>query len=465
MQTKLDSLIVGGGISGLTIAHKLKLLCPGHRLLILEKSARPGGAIRSFADQGYLAEIGPHGFLDNCQESRDLLSETGLDKECVKAPLKDFVRYVCMDGSLRMIPQSPAKIIAAPLISPLQKIRALGEFFKKPLGGEPTVAQWVTYRFGVSLAPYVDAVFTGTYAGDFERLLIDGVMPGVRRLEKEHGSVIKGLLKKLRAAKKSGAAKKGLPAMTSFPDGMETLAKYLSKAHEVDGSLLLDTAIDSIARADEGWVVGAGDKEYLTENLVLALPVNAALDLLERYFPAPLPPKIPEAGILSIAFGFAGETKLPPGFGYLAPEQEKRFCLGALFSSNMFAGRAPDGCILFEALIGGRRHPERLELDDETLIRKSLVDLAELLDLRGEPLYAKVLRPKGGIPQLEAGYLELLEWRDELMAKEKGLYLSGFGWEGIGLNDMIKTACRVAEAIRRGTKGESEEAAVKGVYF
>ena len=52
------------------------------------------------------------------------------------------------------------------------------------------------------------------------------------------------------------------------------------------------------------------------------------------------------------------------------------------------------------------------------------------------------------------------------MQQEKGLYITGFGWEGIGLNDMIKTAFRVSEAIRLGEQGSGEKnAEVKKVYF
>ena len=138
----MDTLIIGGGLSGLTVAHKLRTLCPEHQSLILEQSARTGGVISSHAEDGFLAENGPHGFLDNCQESQLLLQETGLDQERVTAPLSKFVRYVCMDGELRCIPQSPTKIVMAPLISPLEKLRVLGRLFKKPLPCEPTVAKW-----------------------------------------------------------------------------------------------------------------------------------------------------------------------------------------------------------------------------------------------------------------------------------------------------------------------------------
>lgn len=463
----MDTLIIGGGLSGLTVAHKLRRFCPDHQILILEQSQRTGGAIASHAEHGFLAENGPHGFLDNCPESQLLLQETGLDQECVKASLSQFVRYVCMDGALRCIPQSPPKIIMAPLIPPLAKLRVAGEIFKKPLQGEPTVAQWVEHRFGPALLPYVDAVFTGTYAGDLNRLVMDGVMPGVRRLEKEHGSVIRGLLAKMRQAKKSGSGKKkGLPAMTSFPGGMQRLAGRLTESLQPGHDLLLGCGVTAIRQIETGWEVESARGTHTAQNLVLALSVNASLSLLRGLTPNPPPLQaIPEAKIITIALGFGQGSSLPPGFGYLAPEREKRFCLGALFSSNMFSARAPQGHILLEALVGGRRHPERLELDDPALIRQSLDDLRQLLPLSGEPAYARVLRSNWGIPQLEAGYPALLNWRDQLMQKNPGLFVHGFGWEGIGLNDMIKTATRVAESIRDKAGTNREEAKVKGIYF
>jgi protoporphyrinogen/coproporphyrinogen III oxidase len=461
---KKDTLIIGAGLSGLTVAWKLKQI-PDHSILLLEQSERAGGAISSHSEDGYLAEGGPHGFLDNCPESQSLLTETGLDKECLKAPLSKFVRYVCMDGKLRLIPQSPPKILAAPLISPLAKLRVAGDFFKKPLQGEPTVSEWVEHRFGKALLPYVDAVFTGTYAGDLERLVIDGVMPGVRQIEKEHGSIIYGLLKKMKAAKKSGnGKKKGLPAMTSFPTGMTRLAERLYENLSND-EIQTDCPAKRISRHKNGWKVETAGETFECRNLVLALPVNASLSLLANFTTPPLA-KIPEARIVTIAMGFGAGASLPPGFGYLTPEQEQRFCLGALFSSNMFPGRAPKDHTLLEALVGGRRHPERLELDDDTLIQEALHDLQQLLTLPNPPSYARVLRPRGGIPQLEKGYPALLKWRNSMMQEEKGLYVTGFGWEGIGLNDMIKTAFRVSEAIKQGEQDSGQEdAEVKKVYF
>lgn len=463
-----DTIIIGGGLSGLCVAHKLRHKNPDYRLLVLEKSDRIGGAIKSHNEDGYLAEIGPHGFLDNCAESNAILKETGLDKECLKASLSNFVRYVCINDKLLLIPQSPPKIIKAPLISWPAKLRVLADFWKKPLDGEPTVAQWTQHRFGKALLPFIDAVLTGTYAGDMDQLVIDGVMPGVRELEKKHGSVIRGLLAKLKESKKNKSTpspKKGLPSMTSFVQGMERLPEKLGEKLQIDVDLFLGCDVTKMNQDHDFWSVESSKGIFRCKNLVLALPVNASLDLLKQLGDEPPIASIPEARIATVAFGFDNRAKLPPGFGFLTPEQEKRFSLGCLFSSNMFPSRAPKDHILFEVLVGGRRHPDRLKLHDQELIDAILEDMRELLHLPGEPTYIKILRSSGALPQLEKGYPGLLHWRNNITKNHRNLFVCGFGWDGIGLNDMMKHATNVAEALIADSPDSQHEKEVKNIYF
>jgi oxygen-dependent protoporphyrinogen oxidase len=46
------------------------------------------------------------------------------------------------------------------------------------------------------------------------------------------------------------------------------------------------------------------------------------------------------------------------GFGVLVPEVERRQILGALFSSTLFSGRAPEGHVAITSFVGGMRNPE-----------------------------------------------------------------------------------------------------------
>ncbi len=470
-QHHVDICIIGAGISGLALATFLQREQPECRLLVLEKGERPGGAIRSCHMQGYLAEWGPHGFLDNCEESRELIALAGLERERVSAPLGRFVRYLCLNGRLALVPQTPPRILMAPLLRWSEKFRVLGDLRRPYLAGEPTVAQWVEHRFGRALLPIADAAYTGTYAGDIARLRIDGVMPALRALEKEHGSVLRALYRRLRARRQKrrasgqARAKTGLPAMISFAGGMERLPLTLADKLRASGILRLNTPVLAIEREEDGWLLHGNQKSCRCRQLVLALPINAALNLLCPNLPQPPPPApaLPEARIHSVLLGFGPEAAIPFGFGYLAPEQEGRFALGALFSTHMFPGRAPADGQLLEVLVGGRRHPERLLFDDADMIKAVLADLRQLMPLPKEPRFSAVLRPESGIPQPEEMYMRFLAWRQDLTASHSDLHLLGFGWRGIGLNDMVREAKHLALAL--ASRPQAPEAGVKGIYM
>ena len=80
------------------------------------------------------------------------------------------------------------------------------------------------------------------------------------------------------------------------------------------------------------------------------------------------------------------------------------------------------------------------------------------------PTFTAVLRPSGGIPQLEEGYTDLLAWRRAVQAAHADLHICGFGWKGIGINDMIKEAMQIASLISTQVAPQ-EKIEVKGIYF
>ena len=367
MNNSYQTLILGGGLSGLD---RCPYLTPKRSRVTVsaswKKAAIPAASSAPIAIRAISPRSAPMDSWTTARKANRLLAETGLDRECVKAPLIDFVRYVYLHGRLNLIPQTPGKILRAPLIPWQAKLRVLAELWQPILAGEPTVAKWINHRFGPALLPFIDAVYTGTYAGDCNRLTIDSVMPGVRALEKEYGSVLRGLITtKLRKKRRGNGEQKAsfiMPAMTSFPTGMQRLPERLTEPLTAGSDLQLNTEIKAVQTDGTGWQVHTSRGLFLAQNIVFALPINVALKLLGP-LDANLPEKsVPETWIATVVFGFDDSVSLPPGFGYLTPEQEQRFTLGSLFSSNMFPGRAPKGHIVFETLVGGRRHPERLEL-------------------------------------------------------------------------------------------------------
>ncbi len=453
--TKHDVIIVGAGLSGLSAAHFLKKKRPALAVLMLEKSGRAGGAIQSLQQKGFLAEWGPHGFLDNIDESRELLEDLDMDSEIQKAPLKKFLRYICLDGHLQTIPQTPPKIINSNLLPLWAKLRMLADLWKRPLLQEHSIAEWATHRFGRSIIPFADIVQTGQFAGDVEKLSIDAAFPGLRKLEQETGSVFRGAVK----AQKN-KTRTGMPSMVSFKEGMEQLVKKLV----ADKNLVLNSGVNGVSKKDGMWCVETNTGSFAAKNLIIALHINRALPLLHTLVAAPAQ-SIPEAILYNIVMGFAEDAKIPFGFGYLAPRSENRFALGTLFPTHMFPGRSPEGMQSLEVLIGGIRNPQHLAMSDDDLIETAFKDISQLMQLPSKPLFTRVLRPETGIPQLEIGHHRFQTYREKLETVFPGLFISGFGWEGIGANEMIKQAKGEAENLIRGSGGAREPATVKGVYF
>jgi protoporphyrinogen/coproporphyrinogen III oxidase len=313
----------------------------------------------------------------------------------------------------------------------------------------------VTHRFGKALLPFADVAMTGTFAGDIERLSLDAALPGLRRLELTHGSVFRGAIRHQK--QRSGS---GLPAMVSFKGGMEELIETLAR----DRTIRFRSEVTAIVREADGWRLQTLTDEYRATRVVLAVHINPALSILDRLSPAPRR-SVAEAVIYNVVFGFGAGADIPFGFGYLAPKVENRFALGALFPTHMFPDRAPKGIQTLEVLVGGTRNPEHLTLDDDTLVQAALADVRQLIRLPEQPLFTRLLKPTIGIPQLEIGHQALLDYRARMEKEHPGLFICGFGWEGIGTNEMIKMAGQTVAAITNPSSRSNEPAAVKGVYF
>ncbi len=454
-----DTIIIGAGLSGLAVAHFLGKHQPGATVLLLEASGRPGGAVESFQEKGFRAEWGPHGFLNSGEATMEILADTGLLDEALLAPLGKFVRYLCHRGRLVPLPQKPQQLLTTPLLTAGAKLRLLGDLFIRPLDQDQTIGDWAARRFGRGILHLVDAAVSGTFAGDYNRLSIGAVMPGLRGLEKEHGSVLRALKRQKKL--KSGQSG-NLPAMVNFPGGMGRLIEALAAGRTIRCRF----PVVAVQPTDTGWEVSGQNGERLAcRKLVVALPVNPALTLLG---PLDAPPvqEIPYARLVNVVLGFSDRLRLPKAFGFLIPEREQRFTLGVMFSSQMFPGRCPSGTVLIEALVGGRRHPERTELDDEELISRVLDDITPLLGIDHPPVFARVLRTANTIPQLEMDHLALLAWRQRLLHRFAGrLAICGFGWDGIGMNDMTRAARKAATSLTGDHPAPSNEEQVKGVYF
>src|ERR1700751_2379753 len=95
-------IIVGGGISGLSLAYRLQERAPNLDVLLLEQQGRPGGTLWTERRDGFQVEIGPNGFLDAKPTTLALCRDAGIgDQLLATSDEASRNRYLFLCGRLR----------------------------------------------------------------------------------------------------------------------------------------------------------------------------------------------------------------------------------------------------------------------------------------------------------------------------------------------------------------------------
>src|SRR5579864_1270015 len=185
--------IVGGGITGLTAAYRLKQL--GAKVVLYEASPRVGGRVQSVRSDGYLAEFGPNTLLETSPLITSLISDLGLADRRIFASEKARNRFIVRGGVPLALPLSPPAFLSTPLFSLRAKLRLLREPFiaKAPKEKEESVAEFVRRRLGREFLDYaIDPFVSGVYAGDADQLSVVHAFAKLYALEQRYGSLILG---------------------------------------------------------------------------------------------------------------------------------------------------------------------------------------------------------------------------------------------------------------------------------
>src|SRR5438874_10673890 len=163
-------VIVGAGISGLSLAYRLHQLHPAAEITVLEQRDRPGGTCWTERRDGFQVEIGPNGFLDSKPTTLALCRDLGLGDRLL--PASDAAsrnRYLFLDGRLRRLPNSLGTFLRSDLLSWRGKLAFLGERFRprRRATDDESIDAFARRRAGAEVAEvFADALVTGIYAGD-----------------------------------------------------------------------------------------------------------------------------------------------------------------------------------------------------------------------------------------------------------------------------------------------------------
>jgi oxygen-dependent protoporphyrinogen oxidase len=446
--------IIGGGISGLSLAYFLLEKDPAREVMVFESEKRPGGKIWTDRADGFLCEGGVNGFLDNKPMTLELSKKLSL------APLRSNdasrKRFIFSDGVLHRLPESPPAFLTSRLLSLPGRLRVMAEMIiPGNAKEEETLAEFARRRLGAeAYRKLIDPMASGIYAGNAEMLSLRACFPKVYELERKYGGLIRGMLNLQRERKKQGSRDKvgagpgGV--LTSFHGGMGELIQSLKSF--LGERLRLGYRAVSLERKQKRYIQHFSDgSSFEADVVVIASPAYAAAEMLRNLDKkvSLSVAEIPYPSVAVACFGYRKEKIRADldAFGYLIPSGEKRKILGTLYDSSIFPNRAPEGYVLLRSMVGGSRASHLAMEPEPRLVDMIRKELADIVGITAEPDFLRIYRHEMAIPQYTVGHLERLKSIETLLGKHPGLFLTGNAYRGISVNDCIENSAKLAEKI------------------
>jgi len=508
--TRASTIVVGAGLSGLACAFDLARA--GRDVVVLEAGPRAGGVVGAIEREGFRFETGPNTIQASAAAFRTLCGDLGIAERLIVSPPEQRDRFVFVRGRMRALPSTPLEFLSSPVLSLRSRLFVCSEAFRTwraPRDGrEPTLERFITERLGAEAARVLGGAFVrGVYAAELGELGAESAMPRMWRAVVEHGSLVRALRA---AGKRPELALPGprVPrtSLLSFPNGLQEIVQALERSLAADRSPRSDVAqaaratdsivnrlrlcstairVERASRAGveraSGWRVVTANESFEADQLVLAVPAPIAarlladvaadavsLDTLRRIVHS-------RVTLAHLGFERAELGDLPAGFGYLVPppatdehrdrgevrassagarsaraSSEDPLVLGTIFASNLFAGRAPEGCA---AVTSFYKSDDVERMDEKEISAQACRDLALALrrSIAPRARVAVVQRWEDVIPHYAPGHAQrmrelLLAMQDEL----PGVHLAGSYVAGVSVDDVIARGRAVAAAIMSG---------------
>ena len=221
--------VIGGGLAGLSAAHRLNELATERgesiEVTLFEAGPRLGGLVGTERIGEYLIDVGADSFLTNKPAAVNLCRRLGIEDRLVPTDARFRGALVLRNGRPVPIPDgfqllSPTAIwpiITSPLFSVWGKVRLLMEWF---VPGRPetrnastsgldqrletvnraltdeSLSDFVLRRFGrEALDRLIQPLVGGIYTADPKRLSLAATMPRFLEMERDHGSLIRASIR------------------------------------------------------------------------------------------------------------------------------------------------------------------------------------------------------------------------------------------------------------------------------
>lgn len=431
-------VIVGGGISGLTLAWHLQKI--GKPYLLLEASPRFGGHIETQFENGLTLDTGPNTLLAD-EVVWNFVQKLGLENEVLFPKPIAKKRFIFRDGEFHGLSPNPLTLLTTKLISWKSKWNIWKERNRKAekTDGE-TLANFIRRRFDAEVLDWVvSPIQAGIFAGNPEELIVADAFPKMAQWEKEYGSVVKGMLK-------SGSGNRA--KTLNFKSGMEMLPKRIaSQLTNARNS----SPVHSIKPMHEKWEVDwfekGAHKQVLVDQVVCCIPSYKAPALFGDF--SSLADCLLQIEYTDMAMVHTAVNKKDTkfqfaGFGGLIPAKAGFASSGAIWASSVFEHRAPNGLQLLAQFVGGALRPEISTLSDEEILNLLKTENRTLYNIKNTD-FEKITRWKKGIPQYNLKRKKAVKNLTKITPS--GIHFLSNWKEGVGLSDCIRNAIALSNQL------------------
>lgn len=450
------TLIIGGGISGLSAAYYLAK--GGEPGTLLEFRPRLGGVIQTEHVEGCVIEAGPDSFLSAKPAALELIRELGLAGDVIGSNdhlRKTFVRrggklIALPDGLMMMVPTRILPLVTTGLIGWGTKLRMGLELLRAPRrrGEDESVADFIEEHYGREAVDYLaEPLLSGVYGGNPQALSVRSVLPRFAELAERYGSLTRGVLAERAKAKSRGPA---APLFRTLKGGLGQMVDAIVRAIGSSTEVRQGRA-EAVERTADGFRVKIAGDWLETERLVLACEAYNAGVLLPAVDGrlAELLGMVPYSSSMTVALGFAvGDFgHLPAGFGFLVPKRERRRLVACTWVGTKFSHRVPDGKIVARCFLGGMEDAGVLQESDDDIVAAVTAELREIAGVTARPRFSRIFRWPRSMAQYVVGHRARQSEVEARVAAIPGLHLAGNAYHGIGIPDCIRLGKAAAEKI------------------
>lgn len=435
----IDHIIVGGGISGVSIA--TLLLQRGAPFLLLEGSPRLGGKVETRLTREACLEFGPNSFTNQTEEIFTLLELLGLRETVITPSAAARNRYILKQGKMVRLPSSPPEIFTTKSLSLKGKLRLLSEAFYVPKRkkDEESVHDFFLRHFGREVADYfADPFVSGIFAGSASRLLLKSSFPMMAEAEANSSSLIRYLLSKRKTAKAS-------PKSYQLKNGLESIFHAALKKMGTSRVHLSEKVLEIFSQENSICVV-TEKTHYTTKTLYMTAPAYVAATCMEKGFPklAAGLANIEYAPVVTVHLRVSKQERYPfDGFGILFPSIEKRKILGVLWNSSTFPELFGDQEHHYLTVyVGGMQRVDLALANPAELERVVQAELMDIFDLKSAPEFLGMRRHDRAIPQYTRSHGAILKSLQTLLLAHPAVKLAGNYLAGVSIPRTVTHAMR-----------------------